>query len=193
MSKKGSLLVLSGLSGAGKGTIVKRLLEKYPDDYVLSISATTRKPREGEVDGREYFFKSKEEFKKMIENDQFLEWANYVDNFYGTPKEWVLDQMKHNKTVILEIEIQGGFQIKEMMPEAVLVFVLPPDMEELERRLRGRGTETEEQIQNRLKRAQEEILFVDRYDYSLVNKTVENSVDLLHNIILTNTGSKKGE
>ena len=193
MSKKGSLLVLSGLSGAGKGTIVKRLLEKYPDDYVLSISATTRKPREGEVDGREYFFKSKEEFKKMIENDQFLEWANYVDNFYGTPKEWVLDQMQHNKTVILEIEIQGGFQIKEMMPEAVLVFVLPPDMEELERRLRGRGTETEEQIQNRLKRAQEEILFVDRYDYSLVNKTVENSVDLLHNIILTNTGSKKGE
>ncbi len=178
---KGVLVIVSGLSGAGKGTICKRLLEKYPD-VELSISVTSRDPRPGEVHGKEYFFVTNEEFEEKIRNGLLLEHAKYVDRYYGTPKDWVEEQMEKGKNVILEIELQGAFQVREKMP-AVLVFVLPPSMEELERRLRGRGSETEEQIQKRLARAEEEMEFVDRYDYVIVNEEVEKSVDMLYDII----------
>ena len=180
--EKGVLLIVSGLSGAGKGTICKRLMEKYPD-FELSISATTRDPRPGEIHGREYFFISKEEFEERIAKDRLLEFARYVDNYYGTPKEWVEEQLSSGKNVILEIELQGAFQVREKIPGAVLIFIMPPSMEELERRLRGRGSETEEQIQKRLARAQEEMEFIDQYDYVIVNEEVEKSVDMLYDIV----------
>ena len=145
---KGVLTVVSGFSGAGKGTVMKRLIQKY-DDYALSISVTTRNPREGERDGIEYFFKTKEEVEAMIENDEFLEYARYVDNYYGTPRFYVEEMLAKGKNVILEIEIQGAMQIKAKNPEAVLVFVTPPSFEELRNRLVGRGTETADVIESR--------------------------------------------
>ena len=135
---KGILVVVSGFSGAGKGTVMKRLMEKY-DDYALSVSATTRKPRPGEEDGREYFFRTRDEFEKLIEEDALLEYARYVENYYGTPRSYVEEQLQAGRNVILEIEIQGAMKIKEKIPEALLVFVTPPTVEELERRLTGRG------------------------------------------------------
>ena len=180
---RGILLIVSGLSGAGKGTICKRLLEKYPD-YQLSVSVTDRAPRPGETHGKEYFFLTTEAFEEKIRNDELLEYARYVNHYYGTPRDWVEEQMEQGKNVILEIELQGAFQVREKMPETVLIFIMPPSMEELERRLRGRGTESEEEIQRRLSRAEEELAFVDRYDHVIVNEDVEKSVDLLHNIVL---------
>ena len=180
--EKGVLVVVSGLSGAGKGTICKRLLEKYPD-YELSVSATSRKPRVGEVNGREYFFITKEKFEEMIREGKLLEHARYVDNYYGTPKQWVEDQLESGKNIMLEIELQGAFQVRDQIPEAVLVFILPPDMEELKRRLINRGTETMEEIEKRLERAAEEMAFIPEYDYVIVNDEVEKSVDMLHNIV----------
>ena len=152
---KGLLLVISGFSGAGKGTVMKRLLELH-DEYSLSISATTRKPREGEADGREYFFKTVEEFEKMIAEDALIEHAQYVGNYYGTPKAYVEEQLDKGNNVILEIEIQGAMNIKRMFPDAVLMFITPPSAAELEKRLRGRGTEDETTIKARLSRAAEE-------------------------------------
>ena len=152
---KGILVVVSGFSGAGKGTVMKRLMEKY-DDYALSVSATTRKPRPGEEDGREYFFRTRDEFEKLIEEDALLEYAQYVENYYGTPRSYVEEQLQAGRNVILEIEIQGAMKIKEKIPEALLVFVTPPTVEELERRLTGRGTETAQVIADRLARAGEE-------------------------------------
>lgn len=184
MNNKGSLIVVSGLSGAGKGTMMKRLLEKHPDEYALSISATTRDPRPGETHGKEYFFISKDEFEKMIAEGKLLEHASYVGHYYGTPREWVEEQMESGRNVILEIDIQGGLQIKEIMPDAMLVFILPPSMEELRRRLEGRGSETPEEIQKRLDRAEEEKNYIDRYNFVIINEDVEKSVDLLHNTIL---------
>ena len=181
---KGVLTVVSGFSGAGKGTVMKRLIQKY-DDYALSISVTTRKPREGERDGIEYFFKTKEEVETMIENDEFLEYARYVDNYYGTPRFYVEEMLAKGKNVILEIEIQGAMQIKAKNPEAVLVFVTPPSFEELCNRLVGRGTETADVIESRLRRASEEAEGMPSYDYILVNDQVEDCVDRLHQIILS--------
>ena len=181
---KGVLTVVSGFSGAGKGTVMKRLIQKY-DDYALSISVTTRNPREGERDGIEYFFKTKEEVETMIENDEFLEYARYVDNYYGTPRFYVEEMLAKGKNVILEIEIQGAMQIKAKNPEAVLVFVTPPSFEELRNRLVGRGTETADVIESRLKRASEEAEGMPSYDYILVNDQVEDCVDRLHQIILS--------
>ena len=181
---KGVLTVVSGFSGAGKGTVMKRLIQKY-DDYALSISVTTRKPREGERDGIEYFFKTKEEVESMIENDEFLEYARYVDNYYGTPRFYVEEMLAKGKNVILEIEIQGAMQIKAKNPEAVLVFVTPPSFEELRNRLVGRGTETADVIESRLRRASEEAEGMPSYDYILVNDQVEDCVDRLHQIILS--------
>ena len=180
---KGVLTVVSGFSGAGKGTVMKRLIQKY-DDYALSISVTTRKPREGERDGIEYFFKTKE-VETMIENDEFLEYARYVDNYYGTPRFYVEEMLAKGKNVILEIEIQGAMQIKAKNPEAVLVFVTPPSFEELRNRLVGRGTETADVIESRLRRASEEAEGMPSYDYILVNDQVEDCVDRLHQIILS--------
>ena len=181
---KGVLTVVSGFSGAGKGTVMKRLIQKY-DDYALSISVTTRKPREGERDGIEYFFKTKEEVETMIENDEFLEYARYVDNYYGTPRFYVEEMLAKGKNVILEIEIQGAMQIKAKNPEAALVFVTPPSFEELRNRLVGRGTETADVIESRLRRASEEAEGMPSYDYILVNDQVEDCVDRLHQIILS--------
>ena len=181
---KGVLTVVSGFSGAGKGTVMKRLIQKY-DDYALSISVTTRNPREGERDGIEYFFKTKEEVEAMIENDEFLEYARYVDNYYGTPRFYVEEMLAKGKNVILEIEIQGAMQIKAKNQEAVLVFVTPPSFEELRNRLVGRGTETADVIESRLRRASEEAEGMLSYDYILVNDQVEDCVDRLHQIILS--------
>ena len=182
MKDKGLLLVISGFSGAGKGTVVKRLLEQH-NDYALSISATTRLPREGEQDGREYFFKSKEEFEKMIEASELIEYARYVDNYYGTPKAYVEEQLKEGKNVILEIEIQGALNIKSMFPDAVLLFIMPPSAKELERRLVGRGTEDEATIRARLSRASEEAQGVENYNYIVINDDVDACVGTIDSIV----------
>ena len=181
---KGVLAVVSGFSGAGKGTVMKRLMEKY-HNYALSVSVTTRSPREGEKHGREYFFHTNSEVEEMIRNDQLLEYARYVDHYYGTPRSYVEDRLNEGKDVILEIEIQGAMQIKKKVPEAVLIFITPPSMEELKNRLVGRGSEKPEVIESRLKRASEEAEGIDKYDYLLVNDQVEDCVDALHEIILS--------
>ena len=183
MSRKGVLAVVSGFSGAGKGTLMKALLSEHADQYALSISATTRGPREGEVDGREYFFKTKDQFEQMIAEDALIEHACYVGNYYGTPKSYVMEQLEAGKNVILEIEIQGALKVKERFPDTLLLFVTPPSAGELERRLRGRGTETDEVIKSRLKRAVEEAEFMDRYDYILVNDELETCVREMHELI----------
>ena len=185
MNKKGILIVVSGFSGAGKGTLMKELLQKYEEKYALSISATTRQPREGELHGREYFFISKDEFEKMIAKDELIEYARYVENYYRTPRSYVEQKLDEGKDVILEIEIQGAMQIKAKNQEAVLVFVTPPSFEELRNRLVGRGTETADVIESRLKRASEEAEGMPSYDYILVNDQVEDCVDRLHQIILS--------
>ena len=183
MSRKGVLAVVSGFSGAGKGTLMKALLSEHADQYALSISATTRGPREEEVDGREYFFKTKDQFEQMIAEDALIEHACYVGNYYGTPKSYVMEQLEAGKNVILEIEIQGALKVKERFPDTLLLFVTPPSAGELERRLRGRGTETDEVIKSRLKRAVEEAEFMDRYDYILVNDDLETCVQEMHELI----------
>ena len=173
---KGILVVVSGFSGAGKGTVMKRLMEKY-DDYALSVSATTRKPRPGEEDGREYFFRTRDEFEKLIEEDALLEYAQYVENYYGTPRSYVEEQLQAGRNVILEIEIQGAMKIKKKIPEALLVFVTPPTVEELERRLTGRGTEDKDTINRRIQRASEEVKLLPQYDYVVINDTVEKAAE----------------
>lgn len=183
LEKKGILIVVSGFSGAGKGTLMKELLKKYPDDYALSISATSRKPREGEQEGVEYFFKTREEFEKMIEGEELVEYAQYVGNYYGTPKAYVEEQLEAGKDVILEIEIQGASKIKEKFPQTVLMFVTPPSAEELKNRLVGRGTEDMDTIERRLSRAVEEAEGIETYDYLVVNDILELCVEEMHQII----------
>ena len=153
MNQRGILIVVSGFSGAGKGTLMKELMKRYEETYALSVSATTRNPREGEVDGREYFFKTTEEFEKMIAKEELIEYARYVENYYGTPRTYVEQQLEAGKDVILEIEIQGALKVKERFPDTLLLFVTPPSAKELRRRLVGRGTETMEVIESRLARA----------------------------------------
>ena len=188
---KGILTVVSGFSGAGKGTIMKALMEAHSETYALSISATTRAPRTGERDGIEYFFKSREAFEQMIADDALVEYAEYVGNYYGTPKAYVEEQLARGKDVILEIEIQGALKIKKKFPEAVLVFVTAPSMEVLRERLVGRGTETAEVIHQRLARAAQEAEGVDEYDYVLVNDQLDEAVDRLHGIIQSEHFSMK--
>ncbi len=180
--KKGILIVVSGFSGAGKGTLMKALLSKY-DNYALSISATTRNPRNGEVDGREYFFKTTEEFEKMIAQDDLIEYAKYVNNYYGTPRAYVEEQLEAGKDVILEIETQGALKVKEKFPETLLLFVTPPSAEVLKERLIGRGTETMEVIESRMKKAAEEAEVMDRYDYLVINDVLDTCVQEMHDII----------
>ena len=182
MNKKGILIILSGFSGVGKGTVVRRLLSDY-DNYALSISATTRKPREGEEDGVSYFFKSKEEFEQMIKEDSFIEHARYVENYYGTPKAYVQEQLDAGKDVILEIEIQGALKVKEKFPDTLLMFVTPPNARELKSRLVGRGTETMEVIESRMNRACEEAEGMSAYDYLVVNDELDDCVEEMHSII----------
>ena len=182
--KKGILIVVSGFSGAGKGTLMKKLMQDY-DNYALSISATTRQPRVGEEDGREYFFRTKEEFEKMIARDELIEYARYVENYYGTPKQYVMEQLEAGKDVILEIEQQGAFAVKKAVPEAILIFLTPPTIEELERRLRNRKTESDDVIASRLAQACAEAAHVDQYDYIVINDEVEHCVDAVNRLIET--------
>ena len=183
MEKKGILIVVSGFSGAGKGTLMKELLARYPEDYALSISATTRNPREGEENGREYFFKTKDEFEKMIAKGELIEYAKYVENYYGTPRDYVESRLAEGKDVILEIEIQGALKVKETFPDTLLMFVTPPTAEELRSRLVGRGTETMDVIESRMRRACEEAEGMDRYDYLIVNDDLGECVERMHSII----------
>lgn len=183
MDKKGILIVVSGFSGSGKGTLMKALLAKYPDNYALSISATTRTPREGEMDGREYFFKTKEEFEKMIAKEELIEYAKYVENYYGTPKNYVEQKLEEGKDVILEIEIQGALKVKKAFPDTLLLFVTPPSATELKSRLVGRGTETMDVIESRMNRACEEAEGMDSYDYLVVNDDLDACVEEMHSII----------
>ncbi len=182
MDNQGVLAVVSGFSGAGKGTLIRTLLAGY-QNYALSVSATTRSPRPGEADGREYFFRTNEEFERMIEKDELLEYARYVDHYYGTPKEYVLRNLEAGRDVLLEIEIQGALAIRERFPEAVLLFVTAPDAAQLKKRLTGRGTEDMAVIEKRLRRAAEEADGIEQYDYILVNDEVESCAMRMHGLI----------
>lgn len=182
MEQKGILMVLSGFSGAGKGTLVKQLIRKY-DNYALSVSMTTREPREGEREGVEYFFTTRERFEETIVQNGLVEYALYCGNYYGTPRAYVEEQLAAGKNVILEIEIQGALKIKKKFPESLLVFVTPPSAEELKRRLEGRGTEKPEVIARRLARASEESEGIEAYDYIVVNDKLEECVEELHRLV----------
>ena len=180
MNKK--LFVLSGSSGVGKGTVLKGFLDKNPN-FMLSISCTTRKPRQGEVDGVNYFFISKDDFKNCIENDKFLEWAEFAGNFYGTKKKYINQCLQEGKDIILEIDTQGALQVKKQMPEAVLIFICPPSYETLESRLRGRHTEDEETVQKRLEQVKVELERAEKFDYKIVNDNLEDAINELSRVI----------
>lgn len=183
MDKNGILVVISGFSGAGKGTLVKKLIEKY-DNYALSISMTTRDKREGENDGEHYFFVSHEKFEKTIKENGLLEYASYCGNYYGTPRAYVEKKISEGKDVILEIEVQGALQIKKKFPNTLLLFVTPPTADDLYNRLKGRNTETDEQIHRRLSRAKEEVLWINKYDFLVINDKLDECVEELNNMIL---------
>lgn len=185
MTKRGLLIVLSGPSGVGKGTVRAAIFSKGEQKFVYSISATTRKPRIGETDGVDYFFKTREEFEQMIQNKQLLEYAEYVGNYYGTPLEYVENTLATGKDVFLEIDVQGAIQVRELMPEGVFIFLTPPDLNELESRIVNRGTDSDEVIAKRMKTAREELELMKYYDYSVVNDTVDNAVQKIEAIIQT--------
>lgn len=182
MKERGILIVVSGFSGAGKGTIMKELINRY-DNYALSVSATTRSPRKGEADGREYFFKTTQEFEKMIAKEELIEYARYVNNYYGTPRAYVEEKLSEGRDVILEIEIQGARKVKEQFPDTVLLFVSPPSAEELKHRLTKRGTESPEVIESRLGRAVQEAEGIEDYDYFVINDDLDACVEYVHQIV----------
>jgi guanylate kinase len=182
----GKLIVLTGPSGAGKGTLLKALLEKHPELYV-SISATTRSPRPGEVNGQHYFFLDRAQFARMVEAGEFLEWAEFAGNCYGTPRQPVVAQIAVGKTVILEIELEGARQVRESFPEAYRIFIMPPSFETLEQRLRGRGTESDEVVARRMRRAKDEIAAASEFDVRIVNDDLEQALSELVAIVLPTT------
>ncbi len=182
MNNKGLLLVVSGPSGVGKGTVCAEFIKSHPK-CALSVSATTRSPREGEKDGVNYYFLTEEDFKQKISSGGFLEHAVFCGNYYGTPKAQVMEMIENGTDVILEIEVQGAMQVRSHYPEGVFVFVIPPSMKELDERLRGRNTESDEVISQRLTRAKEEFGYIEKYNYTLLNDTVENAVQRLEAII----------
>ena len=184
MKNQNKLIILTGPSGVGKGTVVKEILNKDKNIW-LSISATTREPREGEKEGVNYYFLSREKFKEMIEQKLFLEWAQFAGNYYGTPLSSVNEKIKKGYTVLFEIEVEGAKQIKEKFPNSLSIFLLPPDKEELERRIRNRGTEKEEAIQKRLSRANYEISVSSQYDYALTNHNVDETAKKIIKLIKT--------
>ncbi len=179
--KKHVLMIVSGPSGVGKGTIVKDIIARR-EDVVESVSCTTRPPREGEVDGKHYFFISREEFEKRIKENGFLEYDEHFGNIYGTPRSFVEETLK-DKSIILEIDVEGGFEVKKHYPECILVMIVPPTMEELKRRLRGRSSESEEQIENRLSRIEYEYSKKDEYDYVIVNDDLKTAIQEVEDII----------
>ncbi len=180
MNKK--LFVISGSSGVGKGTVIDGFLKRNPQ-FTLSISCTTRKMRPGEVDGVNYFFLSKDEFKDCIENNKFLEWAEFAGNYYGTKQKYIHQCLEEGKNLILEIDTQGAIQVKQKMPEAVLIFIAPPSFEILEKRLRGRHTEDEETIQKRLEAVKKELERAENFDYRVINDDVDRAIQNLEDII----------
>lgn len=185
MNKRGSLIIVSGPSGAGKGSIMDRYFRKYTEDNsFLSISATTRSPRPGEKEGVNYYYKTKEEFEGLIQNNGLAEWAEFCGNYYGTPKKAVLDMLNAGKNVILEIEVQGAMQVKRNFEDAVCVFVLPPSFRELRNRLCERKTESAEVIDERINRARQEVLLIDSYDYILINDDLERATEEFHSIVI---------
>jgi guanylate kinase len=188
MNNQGKLIVITGPSGVGKGTIVKSLLAKNPQIF-LSISATTRSPRPGEVDGVNYYFLSRTQFEEMINNSELLEWAEYAGNYYGTPKKPVRESIETGKTIVLEIEVLGARQVQKNFPSATRIFILPPSFSELEARLRGRGNESETAIAKRLAKAKEEIAVSDEFDYQVVNDDLQKAITQVENIILGNNKS----
>lgn len=179
----GQIIVISAPSGAGKGTIIKKLLENNSKNRWLSVSATSRKPREGEKEGINYYYITEEEFKKRIKEDYFLEYTNYAGNYYGTPKEYIKEKITKGIDVILEIEIEGANNIKKLIPEALFIFIMPPSLKELVRRLKGRGTETNEKIIKRFNAAYKEVNEVTKYNYVVVNDEVDTAVDKIESII----------
>ncbi|HJB90968.1 MAG TPA: guanylate kinase [Candidatus Eisenbergiella merdigallinarum] len=182
MQRKGILIVVSGFSGAGKGTLMKRMVERF-DNYALSVSMTTRKPRPGEKEGVSYFFVEKDEFERCIGQDGLVEYASYCGNYYGTPRAWVQEQLEAGRDVILEIEIQGALKVKEKFPDALLLFVMTPSAQELKRRLEGRGTESQDDIRGRLQRAVEESRGIEAYDYIIVNDDLEECIAQMNRTI----------
>ena len=184
--QKGKLIVISGPSGAGKSTVVFKALEGR-SDVCFSVSATTRKPRPNEVDGREYFFVEPDKFKEMVANDEFLEHAEYIANSYGTPRAYVEKKLNEGLNVILDIEVQGAQQVHEKMSEAVMIFFIPPSMEELERRLRSRGTDSDRKIEARLIRAREELEAATFYDYLIINENSQETAKTVKNILVSQT------
>ncbi|MFC0216061.1 guanylate kinase [Paenibacillus chartarius] len=179
---QGILVVISGPSGVGKGTVCSALRKSAPE-LIYSVSATTRMPRTGEMEGVNYFFKSKEEFKQLIENEEMLEWAEYVGNYYGTPRKFVEDTLATGKDVILEIEVQGALKVKQKFPEGVFIFLMPPSLSELQNRLVTRGTDSAELIASRLSVARDEIALLEHYNYAVVNDQVENACSKIMAII----------
>ena len=187
--KRGVLFVFSGPSGVGKGTLKAKLFEEFADRIAYSVSATTRGPREGEVDGEDYFFISRQEFERRVKNNEFLEHAEFAGNCYGTPRAYVEKLLDSGMNVVLEIDVQGALQVMKSMPECVSVFILPPSFEELEHRLRGRGTETEEKVRERLETAKRELPYAPQYDYQIVNGgDIEAAYQSLRDVFLKSTG-----
>ena len=187
--KRGVLFVFSGPSGVGKGTLKAKLFEEFADRIAYSVSATTRGPREGEVDGKDYFFISRQEFERRVKNNEFLEHAEFAGNCYGTPRAYVEKLLDSGMNVVLEIDVQGALQVMKSMPECVSVFILPPSFEELEHRLRGRGTETEEKVRERLETAKRELPYAPQYDYQIVNGgDIEVAYQSLREVFLKSTG-----
>lgn len=182
IKQKGILFILSGPSGVGKGTVRQHLFEQKTD-LQYSISMTTRDKREGEIDGVDYFYKSREAFESLIEQDQLLEYAKYVNNYYGTPRQYVEETLASGKDVFLEIEVQGAMQVKKRFPQGVFIFLFPPSLEELKNRIVNRGTESEELVLNRLKEARNEIEMMHAYDYVVVNDKIQHAVDKIQSII----------
>lgn len=181
--QRGLLIILSGPSGVGKGTVRAAIFKENLFNYVYSVSATTRKSRPGEVDGTDYYFVSREEFEQMIREDALLEYAEYVGNYYGTPIQMIEDNLSQGRDVFLEIEVQGAMKVREKMPEGIFIFLAPPNLEELESRIAGRGTDCPEVIYERMQMAREEIDLMQHYDYVVVNDTVENAVKRVNAII----------
>ena len=187
--KRGVLFVFSGPSGVGKGTLKAKLFEEFADQIAYSVSATTRGPREGEVDGKDYFFITRQEFERRVKNNEFLEHAEFAGNCYGTPRAYVEKLLDSGMNVVLEIDVQGALQVMKSMPECVSVFILPPSFEELEHRLRGRGTETEEKVRERLETAKRELPYAPQYDYQIVNGgDIEAAYQSLREVFLKSTG-----